>query len=206
MFGYKTNGFLRRGTEVPSASVLTATARTFCERDCVLCTAGARCFEVAFRDVDRAFPGVSCVIVSSPFGFPWPGLPQCCALLETGRSVRAAGLRIAYRFAYAHIHARFRSAANGAQRLVAAKEAAACTDQRRNARERFSEPEQRRRRRIAVTRTYRGLTAEISRYRRSVSAEGLTPSTMDRSSRQRLTAFRASALSPVAASARRTPR
>src|SRR5258707_9457573 len=86
--GYKTNGFLRLGIEVPSAPALTATARTFCDRDCVFCTAGGRFFEVAFRDVDRAFPGESWVIVSSPFGFPWPGLPQCCALHETGRSVR----------------------------------------------------------------------------------------------------------------------
>src|SRR5438552_16128088 len=99
MCGYKTNGFLRLGTEVPSASVLTATARTFCERDCVLCTAGARCFEVAFREIDRAFPGVSCVIVSSPFGFPCPGPPQCCALLKTGRSVQAGDSPIANGFA-----------------------------------------------------------------------------------------------------------
>lgn len=50
--------------------------------------------------------------------------------------------------------------------------------------------------------TYR----EISRYRRSVSVEGLTPSTIERSSRQRPNALIASAFSPVAACARISPR
>ena len=125
MCGYKTNAFLRLGNDAPPMCALNATARPFCKRGRLRCAPGMGCFKVAFRDVDRAFPGVSCVIVSSPFGFPCPGLPQCCALLKTGRSVLAAGLRIAYRFAYPRIHARFRWAANGTQRLVAAKEAAA---------------------------------------------------------------------------------
>jgi len=48
--------------------------------------------------------------------------------------------------------------------------------------------------------------AEISRYRWSVSAEGLMPRTIDKSSRQRRNAFSASAWSPIAASARIRPR
>src|SRR5438270_69285 len=48
--------------------------------------------------------------------------------------------------------------------------------------------------------------ARISRYRRSVSAEGLMPRTTERSSRQRLNALTASAWSPVAANERINPR